>query len=76
MGVLEGGCWQVLGTAVTYWFSVPSTGINHPTVDRKAKTFSIADEFVLNTFRAHLLAVICDQLRLKSPSDLVSHDPH
>lgn len=49
--------------------------INRLTVDRKAKTFSIADEFVLNTFRAHLLAAICDQLHLQSLSDPVSHDP-
>ena len=44
-------------------------------MDRKAKTFSIADEFVLHTFRAHVLAAICDQLRIQSPSDPVAHDP-
>jgi len=43
-------------------------------VDKKAKTFSIGDEFVLHAFRAHLLAAVCDQLHLQSPSDPLSHD--
>ena len=67
----------------TYWGQPSLTGslchlreyINRLTVDRKAKTFSIADEFVLHTFRAHVLAAICDQLHIQSPSDPVAHDP-
>ena len=67
----------------TYWGQPSLTGslchlreyINRLTVDRKAKTFSIADKFVRHTFRAHVLAAICDQLHIQSPSDPVAHDP-
>ena len=67
----------------TYWGQPSLTGslchlreyINRLTVDRKAKTFSIADEFVCHTFRAHVLAAVCDQLHIQSPSDPVAHDP-
>ena len=46
--------------------------INCLTVDQKTKTFSIADQFVLHTFSTHVLAAICDQLHVQSPS---AHDP-
>ena len=67
----------------TYWGQPSFAGslchlreyINRLSVDKKAKTFSIADEFVLHTFRAHVLAAICDQLHIQSPSDPVAHDP-
>ena len=32
---------------------------NHKLVDKKGKTFSIADEFISHTFKAHLLAAVC-----------------
>ena len=67
----------------TYWGQPSFAGslchlreyINRLSVDKKAKTFSIADEFVLHTFRAHVLAAICDQLHIQCPSDPVAHDP-
>lgn len=43
-------------------------------VDQKGKVFSVGDEFVENCFYAHLLANICQQLQISSPSDPIPHE--
>ena len=66
----------------TYWGNPSFTGslchlrgyINRLTVDKKANTFSIANEFVLHAFKAHIVASICEQLNIKSPTDSIAHD--
>lgn len=42
-------------------------------VDKSAKIFNVADEFLVHTFRAHLQARICSILDIESPSDPISH---
>ena len=42
-------------------------------VDKTAKVFNTADEFVLHAFKAHLQAHICHLLGIKSPSDPIPH---
>ena len=44
-------------------------------VDKMAKVFSVCDEFVLHTYRSHLLAAICTYLKIESPDALVQHEP-
>ena len=48
--------------------------INHTLVDKSAKTFSVADEFVVHAFKAHLLAAICTHLNVYSPSEPIDHE--
>ena len=43
-------------------------------VDQKGKVFSIADEFLQHCFTAHLLANICCQLKISSPSEPIRHE--
>ena len=43
-------------------------------VDQKGKVFSIADEFIHHTFNALLLANICHQLNISSPSEQIPHE--
>ena len=43
-------------------------------VDQKGKVFSIADEFVHHCFRAHLLANVCQQFQISSPSVPIRHE--
>ena len=43
-------------------------------VDKNAKVFNISDEFLIHTFKAHLLASILSSLKLKSISDPIEHD--
>ena len=43
-------------------------------VDQKGKVFSIADEFLQHCFTAHLLANICHQLKVSSPSEPIPHE--
>ena len=65
-----------------YWGNPSITGslchlreyINRLTVDKKAKTFSTADEFVMHALKAHMVASICGQLNIKSPTDSIAHD--
>lgn len=48
--------------------------INRTLVDKSAKTFSVADEFVVHAFKAHLLAAICTHLNVSSPSEPIDHE--
>ena len=48
--------------------------INRTLVDKAAKTFSIADEFVVHAFKVHLLAAICTHLNMSSVSEPVQHE--
>ena len=40
----------------------------------RSEGVSIADEFVHHCFRAHLLANVCQQFQISSPSDLIRHE--
>ena len=48
--------------------------INHKLVDKKGKTFSIADEFISHTFKAHLLAAVCAEFGVTTAHDNIPHD--
>lgn len=48
--------------------------INRKLVDKKGKTFSIADEFISHTFKAHLLAAVYDEFGVTSAHDNIPHD--
>ena len=48
--------------------------INRKLVDKKGKTFSIADEFISHTFKAHLLAGVYDEFGVTSAHDNIPHD--
>ena len=43
-------------------------------VDKSVKVFSLGDEFLVHTFKAHLAAKICTNLKLKSTSDAIQHE--
>ena len=43
-------------------------------VDKNAKVFNVGDEFLLNMFKAHLLASISSILKLNSVSDPIQHE--
>ena len=65
-----------------YWGNASTPGslynlreiVRRHRVDQKGKVFSIADEFVKHCFHAHLLANICSQLKITSPSDPINHE--
>ena len=65
-----------------YWGNASTPGslyhlceiVRRHKVDQKGKVFSIADEFIHNCFHAHLLANICQQLHITSPSDSIPHE--
>ena len=39
----------------------------------KAKVFYVADEFLMHTFKSHLLARVCSLLDIASPSSDINH---
>ena len=43
-------------------------------VDKNVKVFSVGDEFVIHTFKAHLTARVCTTLGLQSTSDNIPHE--
>ena len=45
-------------------------------VNKAVKVFSIGDEFLLHTFRAHLIARICTIFSIASPSEDIEHTPN
>lgn len=47
--------------------------IKRTQVDKKVKIFSVADEFIMHTFTAHLTARICTLLKITSPTDVIPH---
>ena len=42
-------------------------------VDKDVKVFNVGDEFLVHTFKGHLLAAICTFFSLSSPADDISH---
>ena len=73
-------CLQVL--LLAYWGTANQPGalsnlrqqINRTLVDKAGKTFSVADEFVIHAFKAHLIAAACAHFNVKSPSETIPHD--
>ena len=74
--------WECLRIVLScYWGNASTPGslynlreiVCRHRVDQKGKVFSIADEFVHHCFHAHLLANICSQLQITSPSDPIPH---
>ena len=47
--------------------------ISHKQVDKEAKVFNVADEFLIHTFKSHLLARVCCLLEITSPSSDINH---
>ena len=43
-------------------------------VDKGAKTFGVADEFIMHTFTAHLISSICELLGIHSTTDPIPHE--
>ena len=48
--------------------------IHRVQVDKKAKVFSIGNEFVLHAFWSHLIASICSIFNITSVSDVITHE--
>ena len=74
--------WECLKVIFLIFWGIPSQPgslrnmrevIRRLQVDKTAKVFNTADEFVLHTFKAHLQAHICHLLELKSTSDPIPH---
>ena len=45
-------------------------------VTKAVKVFNVGDEFLLHTFKAHLIASICSFLGITSPSEYIEHTPN
>ena len=43
-------------------------------VDKGVKVFNIGDEFLVHSFKAHLLASICSLLKVNSTSEVIQHE--
>lgn len=75
--------WECLKLIVeAFWGSVTSPGsicnlreqVHRQKLDKRASKFSIADEFVLHAFQAHLLAHIYDYFGISSSTDQIPHE--
>ena len=75
--------WECLKIILShYWGNASTPGslyhlreiIRRHQVDQKGKVFSVGDEFVQHCFHAHLLANICHQLNISSPTDPIPHE--
>ncbi len=75
--------WECLRVLLSsYWGSASTPGslyhlrevVRRHQVDHKGKNFSVADEFAIHCFKAHLLANLCRQFQIKAPSDAIPHD--
>ena len=75
--------WECLKVILShYWGNASTPGslyhlreiICRHQVDQKGKVFSVGDEFINHCFRAHLLANICQQLKICCPSDPIPHE--
>ena len=47
--------------------------INCNLVDHAGKVFNVADQFITNSFKAHLIATVCTHLGVSAPTDEVSN---
>lgn len=75
-------CAQVL--LIAFWGKVSDPGtlcnlrnymyINCILVDKAGKTFNVIDEFLLHTFKAHLIAAVCEELKIESYDANIQHD--
>ena len=75
--------WECLRTILSsYWGNASTPGslyhlreiVRRHKVDHKGKIFGTADEFIMHCFRAHLIANICCQLQINSPSEPIPHE--
>ncbi len=75
--------WECLKVLLSsFWGSASTPGslyhlleiVRRQRVDQKAKVFSVADEFAIHCFKAHLQASICHQLQITSPTDDIPHE--
>ena len=72
-------CARVLLQA--YWGNPTTVGslchlhnyINRGLVDQTGKVFNIADEFLIHTYKAHLIAAMCRYLGIVAPTDRILH---
>ena len=48
--------------------------ISRKQIDKRVKVFSVGDEFLVHTFKAHLVARICTILKLTSISSHIERD--
>ena len=73
-------CLKVIYTA--YWEPHANRGslssmrdkVNRKQVDKGVKVFSTGDEFLLHSFKAHLIARICSHFNITSTADDIPHD--
>ena len=74
--------WECLKTIIeTFWGSVTIPGsmcnlrekINRTQLDKTAKTFSIADEFVVHALKAHLLAAVYSMFGISTGGEAIEH---
>ena len=67
---------------MAYWGTANQPGslsnlrqhINCTLVDKAGKTFSVANEFVMHAFKAHLIAAACTHFQINSPSEAITHE--
>lgn len=74
--------WECLKVIIEHYWGKPAHHgslcnlkevISRKQVDKKAKNFSVADEFVLHAFKSHMIAAICNILNVKDTSCNISH---
>ena len=66
----------------TFWGSTTTPGsicslreyIHRVQVDKQAKSFSVADEFILHTFQSHLLAHLFTHFGITSENETIPHE--
>ena len=70
-------CQKVL--LMTYWGSRRSLCnirelIRRVQVDKGGKVFNVCDEFLLHTYKGHLIAAICTELHIDTPETPIEHE--
>ena len=74
--------WECLRTTFTMLWGTPSQPgsicnlreiVRHTQVDKGVKVFNRGDEFLVHSFKGHLLAGIMTQLKVKSPEESIDH---
>ena len=75
--------WECLRVVFTIFWGAPSENgslcsmrelIQRKLVTKAVKVFNIGDEFLLHTFKAHLIARICNIIGIASPDEYIEHD--
>ena len=76
--------WECLRVIFNIFWGAPSNigslcnmrdFINRKLVSKGVKVFNVGGEFLMHSFRAHLLARICSIFSITSPSDHIEHTP-